>query len=377
MYPNLFLYIFVLIAIFTLFFDILKGASKKAYIGTFIATYVFLALLVAFRYGTGPDTPRYMYAFQVMPDLHEIKFRDFGLYRAQPGFILLVAFVKTVFVDFVYLQIIQATLYFTSFYLLLKRFELRKFYILLVFYSYVYFAALSGIRECLGLSFCFFALLYYFDYKYTKFYILVFVGFMLHSGMIIFFLLPFVRYFKTLRFENILLILFVFLLAILSLTSVRQLLYSLNEGSLARSAHASGEGISLPLFVVGFSYLLLFYFYCFKLNRHEKHIDVIYMGIVYVIISLFTGIIPILYRFTSHLAIFFYYCINLTFTRMKRDSIWRFYLILLFFYTPLVRFNSLIDRPNYAYCSVFSSEYEKSEYDKIIRDAWSSDLYTD
>lgn len=373
MFPNLFAYTFGLIAFFTLVFDFLKGS--RHYIRYYNLTYLFLVFLVAFRYGTGMDTPRYMLNFSLVSELNEITLYEIAEYRAMPGYILLVSAIKTLFGDFFYLQLLQAGLYFSSFYLLLKRLNLRKFYILLVFYGYNYFAALSGMRECFALSFCFFALVFYMDHKYWLFYLFVLLGFLFHTGVFVFFLLPLLRIFKSLKFSYLLLIVGLFIVLLFSLSYVRAWVAGIDDSSISRYAYKEGSGVSILSLIANCSYLLFFYYFCFKRNKDERYVLFIYMGIVFLFVNILAGFVPILYRYSAHFAIFFYYCINTVITKMRKGNIWRIYLILLFFYSPVVRFIAILDKPNMEYCFVFSPD--KSYYDWVIANASTSDMYED
>lgn len=374
MYPNLFYYIFALILLLSIVFDLTKLGTRKHYIICYNLVFIFLACLVAFRYGVGNDTARYMLAFSITPELYKITLYDFTIMRAMPGYTFLVSFVRTFFGDFVYLQIFQSILFFGSLYAILKRLELRRFYLLLCFYGYTYFAEMSGMRECFGLSFCYFALNYFLDKKYIKYYILVTLGFLFHSGMIVFYFVPLVRLLDKYRKSNYYILLFAFAIMLYLLPNIRELVSGINDGSMSRYALSEGEGISLTNALVCGLYFFFIYKYCIKKNKQTNVMSFVYLGMVSVFFSLMGNLVPILYRYTSHFMIFFFYSIHLAFTNMKKGDVMAVLLSFLFFYTPVARFISGMNHSDRrAYCSVFSED--KSYYTNIINTSDLEDVF--
>lgn len=362
MFPGLFLYIYVLIGFCTLYFDVSKR-PQKVYDRTFNVLYVFLALLVAFRYKVGPDTFRYMLRFSETPILTELSFSDFDLSRFQPMYVLIYSLSKTIYNDFLVVQIFQASLFYHSFYLLLKILDLKKFYILFFFFGSNYLAELSGLRECLGLSFCMYALLFYMNNKWVQFYVLVVTGMLCHSGMFVFLALPLMKLFRTMSITNIFIMAFGLLLMgpafkYLQLFSVLVgeeasiLSYELEDGQLRYSTFVF---IILKLVVV------IYFFFVRKRWYDGYQRDFVYLGIFYIFLGFYSEALPILYRFTAHFAIFYFFIIQETFRHSKKNVLMITAMFILFSYTPIARFvNDMRTQPSeYNYCSVFSSEHEK------------------
>lgn len=376
MIPNLFYYIFAFLVVTSLFFDVFKVGTKQVYKKIFNVTFVFLALLVAFRYGTGNDTPGYMYSFSVMPDLAHLSLQDFLLYRAMPGYVLLVATIKTLFDQFVFLQILQAFLFYHSFYKLLTRLDLKRFYLLLAFFGYVFIAELSGIRECFGLAFIFYGLPYFLDRKYIQYYIFVFLAIMMHSGMFIFLALPLVRIFKQLSGKNLIIILGLFVFAFLSLSEIREMVGSFEDGSVGRYAESEGEGVSVLSAIAGAAQLIFIYIFAFKKNKNEEYSELIYLGVVSVIFSIAGGLVPILYRYTSHFMVFYFYCIHVVFSHMKKQDVYAIVLVFIFYYSPTMRFlSNMSNSDRLQYCSIFASESDKRFFKSEINSADAVDMY--
>lgn len=161
MIHHLFHYIFFLFITLIIFFDIF-GKTNKKYIFVFNTLYITLGLLGAFRFGVGIDTPNYMFAFEYVPKLTDLKSSDFSAFRFQPLYLLINSFSKSIYNDFVIVQIFQNALLFSSMYIVLRLLKMRKFYILFFFYLCIYFTdALSAMRESFALSFAFCSSLFY------------------------------------------------------------------------------------------------------------------------------------------------------------------------------------------------------------------------
>ena len=377
MIPHLFYYIFVFLVFASICFDVFKSGGKRLYRRTYNITYFFLALLVAFRYGTGNDTPGYMYAFSLMPDLTHLSIQDFLIYRAMPGYVVLVATVKQVFGEFVYLQILQAFLFFHSFYKLLSRLNLRRFYLLLAFYGYVYFAELSGVRECFGLAFIFYGLQYFIDRRYIRYYLFVLLAILMHAGMFIFLALPLIRLFRSLSGKNFLLLLVGSAIVLLSLNTIRSFLGLLDYGSIGRYAGSEGEGISVVSMIANAIQLVIIYVFAIKKNKKETYPDFIYLGVIGIVVSIAGGLIPILYRYTAHFTIFYFYCMHAAISHIKKgQEVYLIALLCLFYYSPLTRFlSSMSSSDRLQYCSVFASDSSKAFFNKEIQSATTEDLY--
>ena len=65
MIQNLFYYIFLLLVFLSIFYSFKKIKAGKVYIKIFNFMFILLALLVAFRYGTGIDTANYIPQFGI------------------------------------------------------------------------------------------------------------------------------------------------------------------------------------------------------------------------------------------------------------------------------------------------------------------------
>lgn len=131
MIQNLFNYIFLLLVFLSIFYSFKKIKAGKEYIKIFNFMFVLLALLVAFRYGTGIDTANYMVAYEYIPPIDEMSIGTFALFRFQPLYTIVNSVCKFIWSDFLLVQIAQVLAFYPALYVLLKYFDLRNFYILL------------------------------------------------------------------------------------------------------------------------------------------------------------------------------------------------------------------------------------------------------
>lgn len=373
----LFIVISILLLLLALYHDLIRRGKSKNYMRIYNFIYVFLALLMAFRYGVGIDTPRYMLLYDLIPNLLHLGLDDFNIYRAQPLYIFINSVCKTIYDNFVTLQLLQAALFFHSFYLISKKLDLRKFYLLLCFFCYDYIHVQSALRECFGLAFCFYALYFYLEKKWLHYYSLVFLGFMCHSGMIVFFFIPLIRLFKRVNVKGILIISGLVILTFVIAFQYQDYLILVGEGSLGR--YLSGEEIEGAFRLSSLLYFILFvlfwYFLCAR-NYRGEHVDFVYLGLIFLLFVLIgSSYLPILYRYTTHFLIFYFYCISYMLRKAGRDTIVIFMLLLLFYYSPLRRFaiKLTVDPSVSHYCSVFSSD--KAYQDKLINETHTRDMY--
>jgi hypothetical protein len=356
----LYIYFFVLL-LQSIFFDGFRE-GKKIYLKVFNVTYIFMPLFMAFQYGVGIDTAGYMNFYEYVPKLDKLDYHFLGLTRAQPLFILLCSLCKTITEDFVLIQIVQATLFCHSLYVLLKRLKLRYFFFLFIFYGEVYMGEMSGLRECLALSFCFYALIFYLDKKYLSFYSLVTIGVLFHTGVFIFYLFPLFRLFKKLNTKNVLVTIgFVVVLFILFYNY--QIWFSVSE--LSRGVLESREYrfTSILYFLI----ILYFVYYYSILKGNDRCPDLIYLGF-FSIVLLIAGTLnfEILYRYRAHFIILFFYLIKDTLKNMRSDKIVLYFFILCLAYIPISKFMTVNEsHPVIKYYSVFESD--KSEKTREIK----------
>ena len=357
-------------------FDI--NNSRKGYLKTFKCFYTLLALLVAFRYGVGVDTSNYMAAYDEVPPINNLEIEDFIRFRFQPFYLIINSLCKYMTDNFVLLQIFQSILFYHSLYLLLKKLNLRKFYILFIFYTYMYFSSgMAAMRESFALAFCMYGLNYYLCSKWIKYYILVFIGFMFHTGAIIFFIFPFYKLFKKRNLRNYLLFIIGCCFAFSLITILQNLLGNLiADGSISRYS-LNGGSINKINTIRNIIILWIIYMFCIKSKKaHNTYsMDIILLGATYVVMDLFSGsFLPILFRFSSHFFIFFCCCTKIIIDNIHKKNLTSFFVIFFLFYQPIARCQGLFNKETkqyFYYSSVFS--FDKTHNRKIINSAEAKD----
>lgn len=379
MIHNLFHYILLILVILVFIYDVNK--YKNNYNKIYNCFYIFLSLLAAFRYGMGIDTPNYMVAFDDIPKLQNLQLYHFALYRFNPLYLITNSFCKSIYDDFVTLQILQVSLYFVSLYLLLKKLNLRKFYLLLFFYLVTYFTdGFSAMRESFALAFCQFGYVLYLDKKKKISFLLILIGCLYHSAAVLGFLIFLSTLFKSgkskafFRFIFVFAIIFIFILSFKGFFEIS----FLTDNSVDRYLGGKGQTSANYLNIVKNVFIL---FFCFISLKQNKDIDyrLYYLGLLYVVLDIISATsLEIAYRLSSYLLVFYLYDIVIVLQYIKTQKIILVSLFVcsLFFYQPFSRY---IDVFKYSYgidayedyCSIFSSD--KSHYKRIINSSTAAD----
>ena len=368
MIPGLFIYIYILLGFLVLLFDTQKR-SPKQYLKIFNVVFVVLAMLAAFSYGVGNDTLRYSDYFHDFSKLNELEWGDFQQVRYQPLYVIICSICRTIYDDLFSFQLVQITLLYHSLYLVLRKLDLRKFWVLFLFFGYCYTALLSGRRECIGLAFCLYAMLFYMDNKWIPYYALVFCGFMCHSGMIIFAAFPLIKLLKGMSIWNVLIIFVVVYLIqfILGYLEMLGMLLSLDEeDSLMRYGQMQEEQLKFTTIILILVQLAIFIWFAVKKN--ERNLtgyskDFIYIGILFVVLGFLSAAMPIMYRYRVHFAVFSYFTLRECFKSTKRNTLLIAMFFVVFSYSPVSTFVNAMKTSNasYYYCSVFSSNEAKEQ----------------
>lgn len=350
-----------------------EGVSRSVQKKVFFVLYVMLALLVAVRFGVGIDTLNYMIVFDYIPKLKDLSLIDFFYFRFQPLYTLINSFCRTIFDDFLFLQIIHSILFYHSLYLLLKKFDLCKIYILFVIFTSIYFGpGMQMMREGFALSFCFYGLIFWMEGKLLLYLLFVLLGFGFHSGVVVFFLLPLLKlYANKYKYSSKAFVIFVALIMIsfLFVDFFTSKLGAVGDASISRYK-VSGDGYSFS-FISGIrSLLLMFVLYKYVFLKKQVSPFVFYLGFMYVIIDFFAGsYMPILFRVATYFSVFYFILIKKVFDD-KIDKYLKLFCVCLIFYQPITRgiyslFTSTYSVPYMKYCSYYSSEKEKSYYVKL------------
>lgn len=365
MFTYIFYYLFAFLIFLVIYFDVFNP-KHKYYIFTFRCVYLLMALLVAFRYGVGNDTPGYMNFYKLVPTIDKLNSSFFEITRSQPLFIVMCSLCKTISNDFVLVQICQSFLFFNSLYILLKKLKLRYFFFLFIFFGGVYILEMVALRESLGLSFCFYALNYYLDNKYFRYYVLVTIGILFHTGVIVFYILPLMKLLKELSTKNFLILCVVAGLIFLAVNSVKDILQVVQVTAELGNAELSEENNLGLSTIILYSYEIIIVYYFSVLKGENKKVDFIYFGILSILLSFGgTAVLDIIYRYSSHFMIFYFFLLKDTLKKMKPNVISLIFVTFIV-YSPIMKFTTITEEhPVLKYYSVFDSD--KSEIDRIIR----------
>ena len=367
MIAGLFIYIYLVLGLLVLLFDT-QNQPKKQYLSVFNIVYVALVLLAAFSYGVGNDTLKYQLTFQYTPTLSKLDWNYFMIQRSQPLYVLLNSVCKTIFDDFLFLQLLRISLLYHSLYLLLRKLDLRRFWVLFFFFGYCYIIELSANRESLGLAFCFYAMLYYLEKNWRYYYLFVVLGFFFHSGAFIFVFFPLFKHLGKLSFGYIVLIMIVVSLIPYLMQYLQILSLVMNkEDSILRYHLDEDAALKVSSIMIIVVELLIIYFYAVRGNhRNSKgyESDFIYIALFSVILGVISSFLPILYRLRPHFSIFLSFALLKCFEKANKQNIMIVLIFLIFSYSSIRSFWSMMNYPSfYYYCSVFSSNDAKSEMD--------------
>lgn len=242
----------------------------------------------------------------------------------------------------------------------------------------MYFSSgMAAMRESFALAFCMYGLNYYLCSKWIKYYILVFIGFMFHTGAIIFFIFPFYKLFKKRNLRNYLLFIIGCCFAFSLITILQNLLGNLiADGSISRYSLIGGS-INKINTIRNIIILWIIYMFCIKSKKaHNTYsMDIILLGATYVVMDLFSGsFLPILFRFSSHFFIFFCCCTKIIIDNIHKKNLTSFFVIFFLFYQPIARCQGLFNKETkqyFYYSSVFS--FDKTHNRKIINSAEAKD----
>lgn len=204
-------YIFIglLFFAFSLIFDFgnnIKPNQKK------IAFYISLVILIFFmglRYRIGLDTNRYeSFFYTSIPLLNETERLLFFSSIIDPGFLLLESFVKTLFGDFVYVQIAQSLIVNTLILFYFKRHTKYIFTCIFFYYIWRYIPfTTEEMRAAIAISIFLYAYDFIISQKNTFAILLALLAFSFHSSTIV--LIPTLFLFKFLKFNKTGAILFI------------------------------------------------------------------------------------------------------------------------------------------------------------------------
>jgi len=147
------------------------------------------------RYRIGVDTVNYMAFFQSYPTLNEL---DFKFYDVEPLWLLLNAACKTIYDDFVLVQLVQAAIVNISVFWFIKKYSPKPFLAILLYYIFQWWNFnFEVMREAIAVAFYLYALDALISKKsITKYYLRVWPACLFHSIGFITLLFPLIQFLK-------------------------------------------------------------------------------------------------------------------------------------------------------------------------------------
>ena len=368
MIPGLLIYVYILLGILVFFLD--AGNSKNIkYDKVFNAVFVIIALVAALSYDLGTDTIRYMHYYDSVPEISKLSIIDFLTTRYEPLFVLLNSLCRSLWDDYLLLQIVQTFLLYHSLYLFLKKYDLRKFWVLFLFFGYCFLALHSGKRECFGLSCCLYAFLFYSENKWVPYYVLVTCGFLFHTGMFIFYILPFVKYLRNLKNFGWVILFAVLFFSTYLFRYIQLLDPVVNEDASILQYELEEDGqLKLSTAILNVTQLLIVFIFALRTKKKytDYRLDFIYFGVILISFGFLSPSLPILYRYNSHLAVFLYFTIQECMRNVNlKMNLLKALIFIVFAYSPISIFSYGMKFPsvNYYYCSIFASQQDKNAID--------------
>lgn len=149
-------------------------------------------LLAGLRFFVGSDTHNYVYDFSVMPDLSKLSEFHRLNSRYQFGWDAYVCIIKSIFGNFVFVQLITAIIVNVIIFWFVRRNTTNVFIALLCYYTLNYFEYnMEIMREAIAVALGLIAIMLY-SKGYKRYYVLlVFVAFEIHISAVILLIVPF------------------------------------------------------------------------------------------------------------------------------------------------------------------------------------------
>lgn len=158
----------------------------------YISVGIIFMLMAGLRYRLGIDTLEYEYQFTYFPDLLEFGSFNFDETEYGRGFMLFAALAKSIYDDFIVLQILHAI--FVTFVVFKFFYNNSKhpFFAILLYLIIFYFPlTFEVMRESCAVCMLLIGWKYFKENKWIQYYICAVIGIMFHSSAIIMLILPF------------------------------------------------------------------------------------------------------------------------------------------------------------------------------------------
>ena len=361
------------------YYDVL---GKKGYQKLNLYLSCMLLILVAgFRYRIGVDTIKYMEDFKYYPTLDKL---NLSLLDVEPFWLLINSVCKTLYDDFVLVQLVQAAIVNIIIFWFIKRHSPKPFLAILLYYVFQWWNfCFEVMRESISIAFYLYALdAILAQNNWKKYYLRIWPALLVHTFGFVTLLFPFIQ---LLKFRKSTLGIFAILI-VLAFTSSTQLntIIFLFDGSIADKVNYyldsniyGGSSISimgiLAYFLGNVLPILIILYIFYKYRQIERISRIVPYLLIFLLIIILRIQVTIFYRFFNYFEIIVIVAmtqlVSLSSLRQNRNFryLTLFALILMSsfkiyqFYKPAVDYNknAKIYHRYYPYNSVFNKEYHQ------------------
>ncbi|WP_130854357.1 EpsG family protein [Olivibacter jilunii] len=277
--------------------------ERKKGVVSYIFLYLILTLVAGLRYRVGGDTLAYINDFNKLPQFADLPRFDYLNAPYNPLWYIFNAFVKAVWNDFVFFQLIHAAIVNGAVFWFFNKYCKYK-YVAVLFYYILYYTYFNMeiLRESLAIAVFLLSVPSLIAKKWFKYYTLAFIAVFLHSSAMMLFFLP-ILYKRLSRKYILLMCLLLILLPIINIENVLMIFSFTDQIAIKIKSYMSSEinifGVLMQLLVV--LPTLVFHFVR-KKNDIGQHV---FQNNVspYLIIGILSLILGGFYRFLNYLAL--------------------------------------------------------------------------
>lgn len=308
----IYLFVIFLLLGFAVNTDFGDNGDFRAKKGKFVFVFLVLVLIAGLRYMNGGDTLNYYDTFRESPDLKDLSSAFFESSRYQPGFLIFVALCKSIWPNFVFMQLAHAIFINLSIFFFIKHKTQRVFLSLLFYFMLNYLEYnMEIMRESMAVACVLFSLHFYEKKRYLWALVFIALGYEFHISCMIALLYPFLsKVYWTNKSAFIVLSLSIIIpLVYISIPNLNVYILLLTaQDTLAEqySIQELNQELNINYYIlIIFKYVLIPYVLLRIVNKHD---DFKYVGFIYAYIFLqLLGIYSYaFYRFANYFAPFYW-----------------------------------------------------------------------
>lgn len=348
---------------------------------------IWFIVLSGFQYMVGIDIVSYVKEYQTL-NTNNLTWKDITEYhvRYQPGWMLLCYICRFITSDYVLIKMIQAIFLNVAIFSFFKKHSQYLFTSILLYAISDYLVLnFNVMRHSFAIGFGLYAITAIIESKWKKFALFTFLAYMFHNSALLLLIFPIFKLFKSNKYSIslvfVIFIAFVFAISKLDLTSLFQdlLMSNLMSEGIAQvgQGYMSGErlGIRDEFAIFSLTRLLYISAVSFYIVKYRDTFFGIY-GLVYVLILILSGFLPILWRYRLYVDFPFFIMLskviielpaNLRFPKTKR----KFALYLLLYLVIFINVRDLFTKGKgekyaaidqyYPYHSIFDPKLNREQ----------------